>query len=100
MIDQARAFSLSSEFSIPPRRFRYDFHIDNTPVLIEIQGGVFASRRYGHSTGAGIQRDCEKLRYAHYNNYILFTFTSKDITNEKITELLDWLEFTYPATES
>ena len=93
-------FKLIPEVTIPGRRFRYDFRIEGTNVMIEVMGGIYATRRYGHSSGAGIARDYEKARFACYNGFIVLSFDSKAITNEKITELLNWLERTYTTTES
>lgn len=92
----AQNLTLSSEVCcIPNRKFRFDFRIDNTPLLIEINGGVFANKRYGHSTGAGIQRDAEKARLAVYNGFVVITFTSKDLTEKHIKELINHARETY-----
>ena len=42
----------------PPRKYSWDFVVSD--IAIEIQGGVWAKGKSGHSSGAGINRDCEK----------------------------------------
>jgi len=44
--------------AIPGRRFRFDFAWPIEKLLVEVQGGTWI--KGGHSTGAGIARDCEK----------------------------------------
>ena len=60
---------------IPGRKFRFDFRIEGTKILIEIQGGVWSKTRSGHSTGSGIRRDCEKLCAATLQGFSQFNFT-------------------------
>jgi very-short-patch-repair endonuclease len=86
---------LIPEFQIAGRKFRYDFCVAGTNVLIEVQGGVYARKRYGHSTGAGIERDCEKNRFAIVNGYVLFCYTSRQITEANLQELLTYVSTRY-----
>jgi very-short-patch-repair endonuclease len=46
-----------------PRRHRADFAWPRTRVLLEVEGGTWA-RASGHSGGAGIRKDCERLNLA------------------------------------
>ena len=87
----SKELTLIPEFTIPGRKFRYDIKVGTSNVLGEVQGGIFAKRRYGHSTGEGIQRDIEKLRHAVYNGFTLVQFSSKDLTKEKIDELIQFV---------
>lgn len=59
----------------PPRRFRADFCAVDERIIIEVQGGIWSRRRMGHSTGAGIQRDCEKFAIAASLDYLIFPLT-------------------------
>jgi len=66
--------------AIPNRRFRFDFAIEpiaETRLLIEVQGGTWV--KSGHSTGAGIQRDCEKHNLAVLAGFRVLAFTSTDV---------------------
>ncbi len=68
--------------AIPNRRFRFDFAIEpiaETRLLIEVQGGTWGRTRSGHSTGSGIQRDCEKHNLAVLAGFRVLMFTSKDV---------------------
>jgi len=60
--------------AIPGRRYRWDFRIGD--ILIEVQGGTWADSRSGHSTGAGIKRDCEKLNLATLHGWRVLAFTT------------------------
>ena len=78
--------------AIAGRRFVWDFQVGNT--LIEVQGGTWSDKRTGHSTGAGIRRDCEKLNLATLNGYKVLSFTADMIhdgtaftTIEKLVEI-------------
>jgi len=63
--------------AIPGRRFRFDFAWPDRGVLVECQGAVFV--KGGHSTGAGITRDCEKAALAAVNGYRLIPVTGAHI---------------------
>jgi len=69
------------------RRFRWDFHILDTDLIIEVQGGLFI--RSGHSTGVGIMRDGEKHNLAMLAGY-------RDLLVNKITinnlQALHWIQ--------
>ena len=60
--------------AVPGRRYRWDFRVAD--LLIEIQGGTWARGRSGHSTGAGIRRDCQKANTAVLNGWRPLAFTS------------------------
>ncbi len=74
-------------FAIPHRRFRWDFHILGTNLIIEVQGGIFV--KGGHSTGVGIMRDSEKHNLAMLAGY-------RDLLVNKTTikslQALHWIQ--------
>lgn len=84
--------------AIPGRKFRWDFAIGTNPeqtrLLVEVQGGTWSRQRSGHSTGAGISRDAEKLNLAVKANWKCLLFTSdmirsqKDLTIEIIKDII------------
>lgn len=43
---------------IPDRKFLWDFAWPAARLAVEVQGGIW--RTGGHTTGAGVTRDCEK----------------------------------------
>lgn len=59
------------------RKWRADFCWPQAtpPVLVEIDGGTWASGR--HSRGAGYANDCEKLNAAALLGYIVLRFTGE-----------------------
>ncbi len=48
----------------PTRRWRFDFAHHRLRVGIEIEGGIFARGKSGHTTGAGYKKDMEKYNEA------------------------------------
>ena len=56
----------------PERQWRLDFAWPDQRVGVEIQGGTY--RKGGHSTGAGIRRDQEKLNAAQELGWRLLQF--------------------------
>ena len=75
------------------RRFRFDFAWIKEKVAVEIQGGVWG--RGGHSTGVGLNRDCDKSNLATANGWKVFKFTTNHL-REKPKESL---ELVYNALE-
>ena len=68
--------------AIAGRKFPFDFAIEpiaETRLLVEVQGGTWGRTRSGHSTGAGIQRDCEKHNLAVLAGFRVLAFTSTDV---------------------
>ena len=88
--------TLEAEVRVKPRRYKYDFLIPHTNVLIEINGGTYAKIRMGHSSGEGQHRDYEKARYAQMKGYLVFTYDSKQITPANLQELFTYVITRYP----
>jgi len=65
---------------LPPRRFRWDYAPPEVRVLIEIQGGTWQIG--GHSSGKGIQRDCEKRSLATAHGWQQFSLTGEMINHQ------------------
>lgn len=68
---------------IADRKFKWDFVIRQAnswpPVAIEVQGQIH--RKGGHTTGAGITRDCEKADLASCAGYRTLFFTPEMIAD-------------------
>lgn len=56
-----------------PRRFRFDFAWPEQRVAVEIDGGVWVGGR--HSTGAGYEKDAEKMNLAAVHGWRVLHFT-------------------------
>lgn len=75
---------LEAEYrAIPGRRFKFDYAHLESRVLIEVNGQIH--QKGGHSSGAGLLRDYEKLNLAHSLNYVVFQLAGEMITD-------DWLK--------
>lgn len=74
---------------VPGRKFRVDLAWPDQRVCCEVQGGIFARQRSGHSTGAGIQRDAEKSTLIALAGWTLITVTSNHIESG---QAIAWIE--------
>lgn len=61
----------------PKRKWRFDMAWVEQKVAVEIQGGIWI--KGGHTTGAGITRDCEKLDEGVKLGWKVFHFTKEQI---------------------
>jgi very-short-patch-repair endonuclease len=79
-----------------PRKWRSDYRVKNTKVLIEFEGGLFAKGKQGHSSVSGILRDMEK-----YNSAALLGYTVIRIAPNHVTsgQALKWVEEAIGATK-
>ncbi len=59
------------------RRWRADFRISNTQVLVEVEGGTWSGGR--HTTGKGYELDCEKYNWATSNGWQVIRFTTSQV---------------------
>jgi very-short-patch-repair endonuclease len=58
----------------PPRKWRFDIAILDSRLAIEIDGGTWVGGR--HTSGAGYEKDCEKLNAAVIEGWRVLRFTS------------------------
>jgi hypothetical protein len=73
----------------PPRRWRSDYRVKGSKVLIEFEGGLFAKGKQGHSSISGILRDIEKYNSAALLGYIVIRITPKHV---ETGQALQWVE--------
>lgn len=73
----------------PPRKWRSDWRIVDTKILIEFEGGLFQKRAAGHSSVSGILRDVQKYNAAAIAGWIVIRITPKFIPTG---EALKWVE--------
>lgn len=94
--DSPRLLKLEPEVTLPPRKFRYDFLIPGTKVLIEVQGGTWARKRLGHSSSEGLHRDYEKSRYAQMRGYLCLAYDRKQVVKHELEVLYAFVCRSYP----
>lgn len=70
------------------RRFRADWRVVGTNLLIDYEGGIFA-RKTSHSSIGGIVRDIEKGNEAMLCGFSLLRITAKHVASG---EALAWVE--------
>jgi hypothetical protein len=75
---------------VPGRRYVYDFFIPEANVLIEVNGGIHARGRSGHSSGTGIARDADKVNQAQFNHKAIMVLTSEQLTKEYVTHVANY----------
>lgn len=85
-----RGIPVESEFKIfESRRFKADWRVTDTRILIEFEGGLFASGKQGHSSVAGILRDIEKYNLCALGGWIVIRVTPSHVVSG---EALQWIE--------
>jgi len=70
------------------RRWRADFLILGTKILVEVEGGTWSGGR--HTRGKGYEQDCEKYSWAAANGWIVLRFTTQQVNSG--SAVLDVLE--------
>lgn len=71
----------------PDRKWQADFRIDDMPILVEVEGGVFSNGR--HTRGEGYTNDCEKYSAAAVNGWYVIRGTTEQI---KAGLVIQWIE--------
>ena len=61
------------------RKWRADFHIKNTTLLIEVEGGIWSGGR--HTRGKGYIGDMEKYNAATMMGYQVLRFSTEQVTS-------------------
>ena len=82
LIQQLRALKIEfvQEFQFnTTRKWRADFHIKNTKLLIEVEGGIWPGGR--HTRGKGYLGDMEKYNVATMMGYQVLRFSTEQVTS-------------------
>ena len=82
LIQQLRALKIEfvQEFRFhTARKWRADFHIKNTKLLIEVEGGIWSGGR--HTRGKGYIGDMEKYNAATMMGYQVLRFSTEQVTS-------------------
>lgn len=61
------------------RRWKADFLILGTRILIEVEGGTWSGGR--HTRGKGYENDCEKYSWAAANGWTVLRFTTGQVNS-------------------
>lgn len=86
---QLRAVSIAHEREVrfdPTRKWRADFQVGGH-ILIEIDGGTWTGGR--HTSGAGYERDCEKLNEATILGFRVLRFTPGMVEDGRALKVLE-----------
>ena len=71
-------------YGIPGRLFKFDRAWKEQRVAVNVQGAIYV--RGGHSTGVGIERDCEVACLAALSGWRYLPVTRKQIESGKAIE--------------
>ncbi|MBJ8426027.1 hypothetical protein [Acinetobacter bereziniae] len=66
------------------RKWRADFHITGTKILIEVEGGIWSNGR--HTRGKGYISDMEKYNSAQELGYLVFRYSTEQVKSGKAIE--------------
>lgn len=66
------------------RKWRADFYLTGTKLLIEVEGGIWSNGR--HTRGSGYQADMEKYNAAAMLGYTVLRFSTADVKSGKAIE--------------
>lgn len=69
---------------IPGRQFKFDRGWTDRKVAVNVQGAIYV--RGGHSTGTGIERDCEVACLATLAGWTYLPVTEKQIESGRAVE--------------
>jgi very-short-patch-repair endonuclease len=61
------------------RRWRADFLILGTRILVEVEGGTWSGGR--HTRGKGYEQDCEKYSWAAAHGWTVLRFTTEQVND-------------------
>ena len=79
-----------------PRKYVWDFAWMPERLLVDVQGGTWVSNT-GHTSGPGLERDCEKMVLGVLNGYRVMFVTGKQV---KSGVALQWIERALKVVEA
>jgi len=83
-LDDAGIIYEREQMLIPGRRFRFDFVLPQSCLIVECEGGTWAGGR--HTSGIGFRNDCVKYNLAVEHGYVVLRYTSDLIKNGSAIE--------------
>lgn len=66
------------------RKWRADFHLTGTKILVEVEGGIWSNGR--HTRGKGYLGDMEKYNSATALGYSVFRYSTEQVKSGKAIE--------------
>ena len=72
-----------------PRKYRADWRVKDTRILIEYEGGLFKKRASGHLSISGVIDDIERINLATLLGWIVIRITPKHVVSG---QALLWVE--------
>lgn len=81
----------------PPRRFRWDFCWPDHQLALEVEGGTWlykTSEAGAHTSGLGVERDCEKQNLAVVAGWRVLRVTTNMVRDGRA---LRWIEQAFMA---
>lgn len=77
---RANRIAYKTEFKFAEhRRWRADFLILGTRILVEVEGGTWSGGR--HTRGKGYEQDCEKYSWAAAHGWTVLRFTTGQVNS-------------------
>ena len=70
------------------RKYTWDFAWPVERLLVDVQGGTWVANT-GHTSGPGLERDCEKMVLGVLNGYRVMFVTGKQVKDGRA---LQWIE--------
>lgn len=84
---RAHNIAFTTEFKFcSSRKWRSDFYVTSTQILIEVEGGTWSGGR--HTRGKGYEQDCEKYSWAAANGWTVLRFTTGQIKSGQAIEMV------------
>ena len=83
-LDEAGIVYEREQMLIPGRRFRFDFVLPQSGLIVECEGGTWSGGR--HTSGIGFRNDCVKYNLAVEHGYVVLRYTSDLIKNGSAIE--------------
>ena len=77
---RAHKIAYQTEFKFcQHRRWKSDFRILGTSILVEVEGGTWSGGR--HTRGKGYEQDCEKYSWASANGWVVLRYTTQQVNS-------------------
>jgi uncharacterized membrane protein len=70
---------------LPDRKFAWDFAWPVERLLVDVQGGTWVANS-GHTSGTGLERDCEKMVLGTLNGYRVMFVTGLQVKDGRAVQ--------------
>lgn len=89
LIQHLKAYKIEFEQEFrfnPERKWRADFHLIGTKILIEVEGGIWLGGKGRHTSGKGYLGDMEKYNSAQELGYSVYRYSTEQVKSGKAIE--------------